>query len=137
MLTNVPMVKVRGDVAPNINANDFRDAVLWLLAHSPNSLTGSQVRYVRLWMQKTLREFAEVVGMTSHQSVMKWEAKEHEATGMHKSTEILLRCRILESLPLEIWEQFEADEPGRLGFIHRLEGVSNFDRNAEPTRIEI
>jgi DNA-binding transcriptional regulator YiaG len=137
LFRNVPMARVRGDVAPRINSHDFQHAVLWLLANRPAPLSGRQVRFARRWMQKTLADFAALCGMTSYQSVMKWEAKEHEPTGMHKSTEILLRCRILEALPDEVWERFEAEEGGRLGFVHRLEGVSNFERDAEPTMIEL
>ncbi|QDG54747.1 hypothetical protein FIV42_29575 [Persicimonas caeni] len=137
LLKNVPMAQVRGDVAPQVNAHDFQHAVLWLLAHRPEPLSGRQVRFIRQWMQKTLADFAQLVGMTSHQSVMKWEAKENQPTGMHKSTEILLRCRILEALPEEVWERFEANERGREGFIHRIEGVSAFDRNAERTVVEL
>jgi hypothetical protein len=88
-------------------------------------------------MEKTLTDFAELVGMTSHQSVMKWEAKGHELTGMHKSTEVLLRCRILEALDESIWRRFGADEPGKAGFVHRMEGVSSFESGAEPTVIEL
>ncbi len=137
LLRNVPMAEVRGDKAPRINSRDFQHAVLWLLAHRPAPLTGRQVRFVRQWMQRTLADFAELVGMKSHQSVMKWEAKEHEPTGMHKSTEILLRCRILEELPEEVWERFDADEGGKAGFVHRIEGVSSFDRDAEPVTVEL
>lgn len=137
LLRNVPMAHVRGDVAPRVNSREFQHAVLWLLAHRTAPLTGRQVRYVRHWMQETLADFAELVGMKSHQSVMKWEAKEHEPTGMHKSTEVLLRCRILEALPEDVWKRFDADEGGKASFVHRIEGVSSFERDAEPMTIEL
>jgi DNA-binding transcriptional regulator YiaG len=137
VLHNVPLAHVRGDMALNINANEYQRIVLWLLAHRSTRLTGLQVRFVRHWMENTLADFAELVGMTSHQSVMKWEAKGHELTGMHKSTEVLLRCRILEALDESIWRRFGANEPGKAGFVHRMEGVSSFGNGVEPTAIEL
>ncbi len=138
LIRNAPFRRVRGDWALDLSPDRLRQAVLWALAHKPAPLTGSEVRYVRHWMELPLRDFAELCAMTSHQSVMKWESKEDQPTGMHRSTEILLRCRILEALPEEVWERFEVQsERGREGFVHRLEALSDFESDADPVMIEL
>lgn len=137
-IRNAPFRKFRDEWALDLSPKQLRHAVLWALAHKPAPLTGREVRYVRQWMEKPLRDFAELCAMTSHQSVMKWESKGDQLTGMHRSTEILLRCRILEALPQEVWERFDVqEEAGREGFVHRLEAVSDFDADGEPVMIEL
>lgn len=137
-IRNAPFRKFRDEWALDLSPKQLRHAVLWALAHKPAPLTGDEVRYVRQWMERPLRDFAELCAMTSHQSVMKWESKGDQPTGMHRSTEILLRCRILEALPEEVWERFEVHgEAGRDGFVHRLEAVSDFAVDSQPVMIEL
>lgn len=101
-LINVPMKMVRGEWLPDIQLNEFQRVALWMLAHMPVSMTGKQLRFVRHWMEKTQKEFAEMLDVT-HAAVSKWESKGHEPTGMAKSTEVLLRLNVLAELPDEIW----------------------------------
>lgn len=129
LLTSVPMRKVRGEWVLDLPLNEFQQVVLWLLAHRSTALTGKQVRFVRHWMQLTQREFADLHDV-SHACVSKWEAKEHQPTGMAKPSEILLRLNILTALPAELWERLdgpnsEDDKPSSLRRL--LEEVSHFE----------
>lgn len=131
-LKNVPLFKFRGEWEPDINWNELQLVVLWALAHKPSPLTGDQVRFVRGHMQMTLKEFAALCAVGSHPTVMNWEKKGDKPTGMHKSTEILLRARVLESLPDEMWQRFAAPKSSpRELFSRRLHEVSDFENQRE------
>ena len=137
-LQNVPLFKFRGEWEPDINWNELQHVVLWALAHKPSPLTGGQVRFVRRFMKMTLKEFAALCAVGSHPTVMNWEKKSDQATGMHKSTENLLRARILEALPDELWERFggESQNP-RKTFSRHLHEVSEFESQREQLPLSV
>ena len=138
VLRNVPMRKFRGEWEPDIDWNALQHVVLLVLAHKPVSLTGNEVRFVRQFLEMTLKEFANACGLKSHQSVMNWERKGDKPTGMRKSTEIVLRARILEALPDKLWERLEeSPHSPRETFSKRLAEVSDFDRGHENVPIEL
>ncbi len=129
MLVDVPMKEVRGEEVPDVNANDLRTAVLAGLTTKPGSLSGAEVRFVRLWMEKTTTDFGEDLGVT-HGAVLKWEKKGQEATGMNRATEYRLRLLLLTSLPEEVQEQVllagrqeRPQRPGRLHLLNLIEDL--------------
>jgi hypothetical protein len=101
ILRQVPMIKVRGEWVPELNANHLRWAVLLALAHKPGPLTGSEVRFLRHWMELTAVAFGESVGV-SHAAVLKWEKAGDGAAKIAPGTEFRLRFLILEKLPPEV-----------------------------------
>lgn len=96
-LLNVPMVKARGVWTPDIKYNELAQGVLEVMAVHPARLTGSEIRFVRLYFEKTLKEFAQRFGVT-HPAVKKWEQTKSKPAKMGWSTEKDIRLFILESL---------------------------------------
>lgn len=137
-LLDVRMRKFRGEWIPDIDWDRLQEILMLALAHKPVSMTGSEIRFVRQFMGFTLKDFAHACGLVSHQAVMNWEKKEDRPTGMRKSTEILLRARILEALPDELWERIEvSSESPKERFSRRLNELAKFDANHRPVPISI
>lgn len=93
-LHNVPMKKVFGEWAININFNTLQISVLNLLARKSTHLTGGEIRFIIDYLEMSTRDFANLFGMT-HAAVLKWEKEE---TKMNPSTEAYLRLYILNYL---------------------------------------
>lgn len=138
VMRDVPVKKFRGEWEPDIDWDDLQNAVMLALVRKPAPLTGDEIRFVRQFTGKTLAEFAEACGMSSHQAVMNWEKKGDDPTGMRKSTEIVVRARILEALPAEMWERFEeSDAEPKASFSRRLRELSEFDRHHDQVPVSI
>lgn len=56
---NVPMIEVRGTWTPSVDYNKLTRAVVLALAHKPARLTGSEIRFVRLFFEMTLESFGK------------------------------------------------------------------------------
>lgn len=54
---NVPMAKVRGVWTPQVDYNKLARDVALALARKPARLTGSEIRYIRLFFEMTLESF--------------------------------------------------------------------------------
>jgi DNA-binding transcriptional regulator YiaG len=96
-LLHVPMIKVRGKWTPNIDYNRLTRAVLHALCEKPVRLTGSEVRFIRLYFEMTLQEFAGRFAV-SQAAVIKWEKKKNEPAGMNWASEKDLRLFIISKL---------------------------------------
>ena len=97
MLINVPMIKVQGKWIPDVNYNDLEESVLLLLCHKPMRLTGSEIRFIRLYFDMTLQEFAKRFGV-QHPTVVKWENFKDSATNMTVGTEKDIRLFVIKEL---------------------------------------
>ena len=93
-LVNVPLRKVFGEWAIDINFNNFQKVVLRMLAIKPTHLTGLEIRFIIDYFEMSYRDFAKLFGV-SHVAVMKWEKEESR---MNPSTEVYLRLYILNYL---------------------------------------
>lgn len=93
-LINVPMKKVFGEWAIDINFNTLQLVVLNMLARKPTSLTGSELRFIIDYLEMSTREFAKLFCVT-HAAVLKWEKEESK---MNPSTEVYLRLYLLDYL---------------------------------------
>ncbi len=85
-LLNVPMIEVRGEWVPNINQKELQALVLETLVLKNSRLSGNEVRFIRLYSEMTLEQFAERFDVT-HPAVLKWERAKNLATGMSWTTE--------------------------------------------------
>ncbi len=97
VLSNVPMVQVRGVWTPDVNFNELEKKLLAALACKPVRLTGNEVRFIRHSLSMTLEQFAERFGVT-HPAVLKWEAAKNRPTKMTWAVEKDIRLEILSSL---------------------------------------
>lgn len=93
-LVNVPMRKVLGEWAIDINFNALQKAVLHMLATKSSPLRGPELRFIIDYFEMSYRDFAKLFGV-SHVAVVKWEK---ESSRMNPSTEAYLRLYILNFL---------------------------------------
>lgn len=90
-LINVPMRKVFGKWAMDINFNKLQLAVLYQLLHKPALLNANEIRFIRKFLNMTTAEFGNIFGV-SHVSVVKWEKG---STHMSPTADIYLRLFVL------------------------------------------
>ncbi len=77
---------IRGEEVLDIPWNALAGRAFAALPSRPHRLTGSQVRFVRQHLGKTLEEFGKLFGKT-HVAVLKWESSGDSATKMDWPTE--------------------------------------------------
>jgi len=97
VLLNVPMIKVRGKWIPDIDHNLLEKSVLVDLCHKPFKLTGSEIRFIRLYFEMTLQVFAKRFGV-QHPTVVKWENFKNAPTNMSVGTEKDIRLFVINQL---------------------------------------
>jgi len=97
LLTNVPMVKIRGDFVPDIDYNKLQKAVLLHLCHKKTPLTGNEVKFIRKYFELTTKAFGHLFGYT-HSAVLKWETQKNRIARIAPTTEVYLRLYIFEYL---------------------------------------
>lgn len=97
LLTNVPMIKTRGEWTPDIDFNKLQQRILIALATKPFCLTGNEIRFIRKYFRKTLENFGLEFGV-SHVAVIDWEVEKNNPAKMNPATEKCLRLFILDSL---------------------------------------
>lgn len=85
-LLNMPMIEVRGEWVPDINQKELQAIVLETLVLKHGRLSGNEVRFIRLFAEMTLEQFAERFDVT-HPAVLKWERAKNQTTGMNWTTE--------------------------------------------------
>ena len=92
-LHNVEMVKFDGEFHPKIDVRKVADTAIKDLVSQPTRLTGNQIKFIRSYLEMSLRQFSEVVN-ESHMAIKKWEDFEDKPTNMDVNIEILLRLHI-------------------------------------------
>lgn len=97
LLLDVPMKELREEAVPLVNGKFFRLAVLSALVFKPGSLSGHEVRFIRLWLEKTLTAFGQELGVT-HAAIKKWEGMGDQPTGTNRINDFYIRLLILEKL---------------------------------------
>lgn len=93
-LINVPMRKVFGEWAMDINFNILQKNVLHMLTRKPAPLSGDELRFIIGYLDMPTREFANLLGVT-HVAVLKWLKEDAK---MNSNTEICLRLYLLDYL---------------------------------------
>lgn len=94
LMVNVPMKKVFGEWAMNINFAQLQRMTLLMLLKKNASLDGKEVRFIRHYLNMSVHKFAEWLGVT-HVAVLNWESQEKK---MNADTEINMRMRTLNHL---------------------------------------
>ncbi len=127
-LVDVPMRKVFGEWAIDVNFNNLQKAVLYLLATKQTCLTGRELRFIIDYFEMSYRDFAKTFGV-SHAAVIKWEK---EKSKMNPSTEAFLRLYILDYLKVtdhEFRNQFSKINPKYLANAEDEENPLEIDAN--------
>jgi DNA-binding transcriptional regulator YiaG len=93
-LINVPMKKVFGEWAIDIDMNKLMLIVLQALIHKPVLLTADELGFIRSYLQLTSTKFGKIFGVT-HAAVLKWESGKNRIS---PSLELCIRLYILDHL---------------------------------------
>lgn len=94
LILNAPTKQVRGKIEPIINYKSLGAAVIYALCHKETPLTGNQVRFLRLYFELSLRDFANLFGL-SHPAVIKWENHKDAFAEISPATEKAIRLEAL------------------------------------------
>lgn len=93
-LINVPMKKVLGEWAIDIDFNKLQLVVLHCLLYKRAPLTGPELRYIRKFLEMSMVDFGKIFGVT-HVAVVKWESGK---TRIPLSTDVYVRLYALNYL---------------------------------------
>lgn len=95
-LINVPIIKdeENNEWVPDIDYNKLDKLVLLEICKMPYRFTGNQVRFIRLYFEKTFEQFAKILRV-KHSSVMHWEKQKDEIAKITWGTEFAIRLFVL------------------------------------------
>jgi DNA-binding transcriptional regulator YiaG len=99
-LHNVELVEFDGEFHPKIDARKISDMAIISLVDQKSRLTGNQIKFIRKYFFKSLREFSIIVN-ESHMAVKKWENFNEKPTNMDINIEILLRLFIYDQTSIK------------------------------------
>lgn len=100
LMHDMPMIKLCGEWAADVNWNQIEALVLLKLALTRNCLTGSQIRYIRLWAKMTQQAFADKFGITQP-AVVKWEKTKDCRAIMNDPIQKQIRLFIVRRLSMD------------------------------------
>src|SRR5436190_15370659 len=99
-LHDVEMVKYVGEFHPKIDVKKVAEHAIRTLILQETRLSGNQIKFIRSYFSKSLREFSEIVN-ESHMAVKKWEDFRDLPTNMDLNIEIMLRIYIYDSIVIQ------------------------------------
>lgn len=73
IVEKVEVRKIGTDTYPIINMRKLQDAVFDFFLDNPVRLTGSQIAFIRKYMDMTQQEFAAALDLNGHGRVSQWE----------------------------------------------------------------
>ena len=97
MIESVELVHVRGEWLPKIDVLDFELYMAKELSESTFKLTGNQVKFLRSFLNMSLRELAQYFALT-HVAIKKWEDHGDEETKMSSACEMFLKILVRDKL---------------------------------------
>ncbi|HSW75888.1 MAG TPA: hypothetical protein VLG50_02510 [Candidatus Saccharimonadales bacterium] len=110
-LHNVEFVEIDGEFHPKIDVRKVSDMAIISLVDQKSRLTGNQIKFIRKYFSKSLREFSVIVN-ESHMAVKKWENFNDKPTNMDINIEILLRLFIYDQTSIK----FSSDKKRLVNF---------------------
>lgn len=93
-LINVPMKKLFGKWAIDINMNQLMLVILHALIHKSTPLNGKELKFIRSYLQMTTTIFGKQFGI-SHVAVLKWENGKNQIS---PALEFCIRLYMLDHL---------------------------------------
>lgn len=97
VLHNVIVDLYDGEEFPEINYNELKVQTIRALIMSPKALSGAQLKFLRKYMKKSLRDLGEELEV-SHAQIKNWEDKNLEFTGLTQNQERKLKNHVLNYL---------------------------------------
>ena len=92
IIENPRYVEFAGDKVLDVNPEKIMKAAFKAVIHKPARLSGSEVKFLRGYMQMSQEEFAKLIGV-ERSIISKWQDRKYEFTGMDVPTEVLLRVQ--------------------------------------------
>lgn len=110
-LIDVPMKKFLGEWVIDIDMNKLQLFVFNGLIHKPFRLTGSEIKFMRKFLELTTTELGKKLGL-SHAAIVKWEK---DQTKISPTQEVYIRMFFLECLQgKELLKIFDEIKPEQL-----------------------
>lgn len=97
LLENVHFNYIRGEWLPRIDVEKVATEVFKLLPTKPAKLTGNEIKFIRVYLDKSKPAFGEIFKL-SHTAVTKWEKAENAAAPISPSQEMVLRLYLEDYL---------------------------------------
>lgn len=129
IIVNPKYITFEDEEVLDIDHNELMDKVARALITKQSSLTGSEVRFIRLYMKDTQGVFADKIGVDTS-LVAKWESKKNNPTKMERANELILRFR----LKLFINSK---DRIGNSFIDNTLNGLKTSDDENKPLKINV
>lgn len=98
--------KFNEDGTMKLDLNRLMEDIFAALLAKPARFSGSEVRFIRTYMDLTQVDFAKLLKLKDHSSVSKWEKKLLEATNMDPNTELALRLAMAENGHFDLAEAY-------------------------------
>lgn len=133
VFSELPAIKIRGEVVPDVDLQQFAKPLVQIIcAKQSVPFSGNQVKFIRHYLNMSLREFAKFMNVT-HQSVMRWEKTTNSAARIDINTEIVFRLKVLQQLKSSAKDIAEVVK--KVQHTERLKPTSSYVQNFEPIRV--
>ena len=97
-LKKVTLVNINGEWTLKMDVKKVASKTIENLAYQKDRLTGNQIRFIRVYLNMSLRDFAKELVNESRTAVNKWEKCGDEETNMDINIEKVLRLNLLEQV---------------------------------------
>ena len=97
VLHNVIIRHYEGEAFPDINYNELKLQTIKALIISPNAINGAQLKFLRKFVNKSLRDLGAELEV-SHAQIKNWEDADHSFTGLTQNQERKLKSLVLNHL---------------------------------------
>lgn len=97
LLQRVVFHQVRGEWLPHIDIEALADLVFKALPSKPAKLTGNEIKFIRVYLNKSKPAFAGIFKL-SHTAITKWERAENLFAPISPSQEMALRLYLEDYL---------------------------------------
>lgn len=95
-LLNWPHLEVEGELVPDINYVKLENIAYQLLAIKPTRLSGAELKFIRLHLDMTQKQFSHWLDdQTDDSTISKWESADLAPTGMSKAMERSIRMQLI------------------------------------------
>ena len=114
----LPAIKLHGELVPDVDFKEIAKPIVQFICVAQQvPFSGNKVKFIRMHLGMSLREFAKFMGVT-HQSVMRWEENGKSPAHIDLHIEIVMRIKVLKILGSNL--------EGINKVVENIEAVDNF-----------